>query len=140
MPAPKWIVPVSLRGYQRSWLGPDILAGVILAAVAIPEVMGYTSISQTPIVTGLYTILFPLAAFALLGSSKLLVVGGDSATAAILYAGIAGLGVAGLQPGSNSPGPPLVEAGAFRRCGTRFGSVRGMSGWSGVNSGEGNPQ
>ena len=100
MAAPKWIVPVSLRGYQRGWLGPDILAGVILAAVAIPEVMGYTSISQTPIVTGLYTILFPLAAFALLGSSKLLVVGGDSATAAILSAGLLAAGIGGLQPGS----------------------------------------
>ena len=102
MAAPKWIVPVSLRGYQRGWLGPDILAGVILAAVAIPEVMGYTSIAQTPIVTGLYTILFPLAAFALLGSSKLLVVGGDSATAAILSAGLLAAGIAGLQPGSPS--------------------------------------
>jgi len=65
MAAPKWIVPVSLRGYQRGWLGPDVLAGVILAAVAIPEVMGYTSISQTPIVTGLYTILIPILAFAI---------------------------------------------------------------------------
>ena len=100
MALPKVIVPVSMRGYQPKWLGPDILAGVILAAVAIPEVMGYTAISQTPIVTGLYTILFPLAAFALLGSSKLLVVGGDSATAAILAAGLAAAGIAGLQPGS----------------------------------------
>ncbi|WP_243076941.1 SulP family inorganic anion transporter [Microbacterium sp. SS28] len=100
MPFPKALIPVSLRGYKAAWFGPDILAGVTLAAVAIPEVMGYTSISQTPIVTGLYTILLPLAAFALLGSSKLLVVGGDSATAAILAAGLAGAGIAGLQPES----------------------------------------
>jgi len=97
MALPKILVPVSLRGYQRAWLGRDLLAGVTLAAVAIPEVMGYTAIAQTPVVTGLYTILLPLLAFALLGSSKLLVVGGDSATAAILAAGLAGAGIAGLQ-------------------------------------------
>lgn len=100
MPFPRSLIPVSLRGYKKEWLGRDLLAGVTLAAVAIPEVMGYTSISQTPIVTGLYTILLPLAVFALLGSSKLLVVGGDSATAAILAAGLAGAGIAGLQPES----------------------------------------
>jgi high affinity sulfate transporter 1 len=92
------LLPVSLRGYQRSWLGRDVVAGVTLAAVAIPETMGYTSISQTPIVTGLYTVIFPTIAFALLGASKLLVVGADSATAAILSAGLLGLGVSGLTP------------------------------------------
>ena len=93
-------LPVSLRGYQRAWLSRDVVAGIGLAAVAIPECMGYTSIAQTPIVTGLYSIIFPTALFALLGSSRLLVVGADSATAAILAAGLAGLGVAGLTGGS----------------------------------------
>ena len=92
--------PPSLQGYQRSWLSRDIIAGVTLAAVAIPETMGYTSIAQTPVVTGLYTVIFPTLVFALLGSSRLLVVGADSATAAILAAGLAGLGIAGLQPNS----------------------------------------
>jgi high affinity sulfate transporter 1 len=93
-------VPEALRGYQRAWLARDVIAGLTLAAVAIPEVMGYTSIAQTPIVTGVYTIIFPTLVFALLGSSRLLVVGADSATAAILAAGLAGLGVSGLTPGS----------------------------------------
>ncbi|KAG4071801.1 hypothetical protein HA402_010395 [Bradysia odoriphaga] len=62
--------------------------------------MGYTSITQTPIVTGLYTLLLPLAAFALLGSSRLLVVGGDSATAAILAAGLTAAAIPGVEPGS----------------------------------------
>ena len=78
-------------GYQRSWLGPDLIAGITLAAVAIPECMGYTKIAGTPIVTGLYTILLPVLAFALLGSSRHLVVGADSATAAILFAGLLGM-------------------------------------------------
>jgi MFS superfamily sulfate permease-like transporter len=76
----------------------DVVAGLTLTAVAIPEVVGYTSIAGTPIATGLYTVIFPTMVFALLGSSKLLVVGADSATAAILAAGLAGLGVAGLAP------------------------------------------
>ena len=90
--------PPWLKGYQRSWLSRDVIAGVTLAAVAIPETMGYTSIAQTPVVTGLYTVIFPTIVFALLGSSRLLVVGADSATAAILAAGLAGLGIAGLSP------------------------------------------
>src|SRR5216684_4203113 len=76
----------------------EIIAGITLAALAIPEVMGYTKIAGTPVITGLYTILIPIAAFAIFGSSRHLVVGGDSATAAIMYAGVAALGVAGLQP------------------------------------------
>jgi SulP family sulfate permease len=90
-----------IRPYQRGWLSKDIVAGITLAALAIPEVMGYTKIAGTPVITGLYTILIPIAAFALFGSSRHLVVGGDSATAAIMYAGIAGLGISGLQP--NTP-------------------------------------
>ncbi|HET7429771.1 MAG TPA: SulP family inorganic anion transporter [Gaiellales bacterium] len=91
----------SIRPYQRAWLSQDILAGITLAALAIPEVMGYTKIAGTPVITGLYTILIPVVAFAVLGSSRHLVVGGDSATAAIMYAGIAGLGIAGVEPGSD---------------------------------------
>jgi Sulfate permease and related transporters (MFS superfamily) len=87
-----------IRPYQRAWLSKDIVAGITLAALAIPEVMGYTKIAGTPVITGLYTILIPIAVYALLGSSRHLVVGGDSATAAIMYAGLAGLGIAGLQP------------------------------------------
>ena len=87
---------------QRLWLGgllplrpggfqADVVAGITLAALAIPEVMGYTRISQTPVVTGLYTMLLPMLAFALLGSSRHLVVAADSATAAILAATLLGL-------------------------------------------------
>jgi high affinity sulfate transporter 1 len=77
-----------------------VLAGVTLAALAIPETMGYARIAGMPVITGLYTILLPIVVFAVLGSSRHLVVGADSATAAILYAGIAGLGISGLAPES----------------------------------------
>ena len=72
-------------------LSVDIVAGITLAALAIPEVMGYTSIAGMPVITGLYTIVLPISLFALLGSSRHLVVGADSATAAIMYAGLVGL-------------------------------------------------
>jgi high affinity sulfate transporter 1 len=74
----------------------DIIAGITLAALAIPVVIGYTKISGTPIITGLYTILIPMTLYALFGSSRHLVVGADSATAAILASGIAGM----AEPGS----------------------------------------
>jgi Sulfate permease family len=64
------LTPDSLPGYQPAWLRTDIVAGVTLAAVAIPETMGYTSIAQVPVVTGLYTVIFPALLFALLGSSR----------------------------------------------------------------------
>jgi high affinity sulfate transporter 1 len=91
----------SIRPYRRSWLSRDVIAGITLAALAIPEVMGYTKIAGTPVITGLYTILIPIVAFAVFGSSRHLVVGGDSATAAIMFAGIASLGIAGLQPNTS---------------------------------------
>ncbi len=73
----------------------EIVAGVTLAALAIPEVMGYSRIAGMPVITGVYTILIPMAAFALFGSSRHLVVGADSATAAILASGLAGLAAPG---------------------------------------------
>jgi len=73
-------------------IGPDMIAGATLAALAIPEVMGYTKIAGTPVITGLYTILLPIIVFAILGSSRHLVVGADSATAAILATGLVAMG------------------------------------------------
>ena len=80
---------------DRASVPADVVAGVTLAALGIPEVMGYAKIAGMPVVTGLYTILIPIAVFAVLGSSRHLVVGADSATAAILAAGLAGLAATG---------------------------------------------
>ncbi|MGO9423722.1 SulP family inorganic anion transporter [Roseiarcus sp.] len=66
----------------------DALAGVTLASMNIPQVLGYTRIAGTPIVTGLYTVLLPLVGFALFGSSRHLVVAADSATAAIFSSAV----------------------------------------------------
>src|SRR5262249_20957648 len=80
------IRPLSRAGGVR-----DALAGFTLAAMNIPQALGYTKIAGTPVVTGLYTLLLPLVAFAALGSSRYLVVAADSATAAILAGGLSPL-------------------------------------------------
>jgi Sulfate permease and related transporters (MFS superfamily) len=80
---------------KRTQIPAEVIAGITLAALAIPEVMGYTKISGTPIVTGLYTLLIPMFLFGLFGSSRHLVVSADSATAAILSAGLVGLAAIG---------------------------------------------
>jgi len=78
--------PVTRGGAVR-----DALAGITLATMNIPQVLGYTRIAGTPVVTGLYTVLLPLVAFAVFGSSRHLVVAADSATAAIFAGGLSHL-------------------------------------------------
>jgi sulfate permease, SulP family len=72
-----------MRPFEYRTAVTDALAGVSLASMNIPQVLGYTRIAETPVVTGLYTALLPLLAFAIFGSSRHLVVAADSATAAI---------------------------------------------------------
>jgi sulfate permease, SulP family len=81
---------------HRAQLSGDLLAGVTLAALGIPEVLGYARIAGMPVVTGLYTLLLPMALFAVLGASRHLVVAADSATAALLAATLVRL----ADPGS----------------------------------------
>src|ERR1039458_9832517 len=72
-----------LRPLNRSGVIRDVLAGVSAAAINIPQVLGYARIAGAPVVAGLYTVLLPLVAFSVFGSSRHLVVAADSATAAI---------------------------------------------------------
>ena len=90
LPVLEGLLPV-----ERSRLPADALAGLTLAALGVPEVLGYAKIAGMPLVTGLYTMLLPMAAFAVLGSSRHLVVAADSATAAILAAALTGLAAVG---------------------------------------------
>jgi len=80
-----------LRPFNRSGAVRDAIAGVTLASMNIPQVLGYTRIAGTPAVTGLYTVLLPLLMFAIFGSSRHLVVAADSATAAIFSSGLSGI-------------------------------------------------
>jgi high affinity sulfate transporter 1 len=99
-PAPRWRLPLfqGILPFDKSRLTPDILAGVTLAALGIPEVMGYTKIIGTPVITGLYTMLLPMLAFALLGSSRHLVVSADSATAAMVAAALTAMSFVANTP------------------------------------------
>jgi MFS superfamily sulfate permease-like transporter len=79
-----------LRPFSRAGVIRDTLAGFSLAAMNVPQALGYARIAGAPVVTGLYTLLLPLVAFATLGSSRYMVVAADSATAALLAGGLAG--------------------------------------------------
>ncbi|MGI9402783.1 MAG: SulP family inorganic anion transporter, partial [Rhizobiaceae bacterium] len=90
LPILQGILPI-----DRARIPTELIAGATFACLAIPEVMGYTKIAGTPVITGLYTLLIPMALFAIFGSSRHLVVGADSATAAILASALAGMAATG---------------------------------------------
>ena len=108
LPVMRGVLPI-----ERSRVSADVLAGITLAALGIPEVLGYAKIAGMPVVTGLYTMLLPMAVFAVLGSSRHLVVAADSATAAILAAALTGLAVAGSQRYVRLAGLAALLAGAM---------------------------
>jgi sulfate permease, SulP family len=85
-----------LRGYQRSWLRGDLLAGVTVAAYMVPQVMAYAEVAGLPAITGLWAAVAPLVAYAILGSSRQLSVGPESSTALITATAV-GVLVAGDQ-------------------------------------------
>lgn len=90
-----WLIPPTLRGYRRSWLGPDVLAGLTLAAIAVPEQMATARLAGMAAVAGLYAFLAGSVLFAVLGRSRQMSVGADSTIAPILAAGVAALAAAG---------------------------------------------
>jgi MFS superfamily sulfate permease-like transporter len=92
-----WNLFASVRPLSRKRALRDAFAGFQLAAMNIPQALGYTKIAGMPVVTGFYTLLLPPVAFAAFGSSRYLVVSADSATAAILSGGLVGLAPLGSQ-------------------------------------------
>ena len=70
-----------LRGYRRSWLRGDLVAGLTVAAYLVPQVMAYGTLAVLPPVAGLWAILAPLAVYALVGSSRQMSVGPEPTTA-----------------------------------------------------------
>lgn len=87
----------SLRPFNRSTAIRDVFAGVTLASMNIPQVLGYARIASMPLVTGLYTVLMPLIAFAVFGSSRHLVVAADSATAVIFSSSLSQMTAPGSE-------------------------------------------
>ncbi|MDV7243517.1 MULTISPECIES: SulP family inorganic anion transporter [Rhodococcus] len=82
------------RAYRREWLRPDIIAGLVLTALLIPAGMGYAEAAGLPAYAGLYATIIPLLAYALVGPSKILVLGPDSSLAPLIAAAVLPLAVA----------------------------------------------
>ena len=87
----------ALSRYQRSWLQYDLVAGVSVAAVAVPIAIAYSQLAGVPPAHGLYASILPLVAYAVFGSSRQLIMAPDAATCAIVAATVAPL--AGQDPG-----------------------------------------
>jgi high affinity sulfate transporter 1 len=84
-----------LRGYERRWLANDAVAGVVVVSLLVPAGMAYAQASGLPAVTGLYATIVPLLVYALVGPSRVMVMGPDSALAPLILAAIVPLAADG---------------------------------------------
>jgi sulfate permease, SulP family len=103
LPVRRW-----LPNYQRRWLKGDLIAGSVVAALAIPQSLGYASIAGLPVQVGLYSLPTVLVCYALLGTSRLLIVGPVS-TVALLT----GTLIAGFEPASQAEAVALAAGMAI---------------------------
>src|SRR5262245_41639512 len=113
-----------LPAYRREWLLPDVLAGLAVWAVMVPEGMAYSGILGVPPVMGLYTIVPPLIVYALLGTSRLLVVGPDTATGLISALTVGAIAAQGTAEFNSLTSTLAILIGAFFLL---FGALR--MGW-----------
>lgn len=85
----RWVPGLAaLRAYEPAWLGKDLLAGLVLTAVLVPVGMGYAEAAGLPAIYGLYATIVPLVAYAVFGPSPIMVLGPDSALAALVAAAV----------------------------------------------------
>src|SRR5215831_5811090 len=108
LPILSWI-----PAYRRAWLLSDVFAGIELWAVMVPEGMAYSGIIGVPPIMGLYTIVPPLIAYALLGTSRQLVVGPDTATGLISALTVGAIAASGTVPFNALTSTLAVLIGAF---------------------------
>ena len=92
MPIVRW-----LPGYPVAWLRGDLVAGTVVAALAVPQALGYASIAGAPVQVGLYAVPVALVAYAVFGSSRQLVVGPVSTVSVLSGSLLASFGVAGTS-------------------------------------------
>ena len=98
---PMSLLPPGLRviaSYRRSWLGRDLLAGVVLTALLVPQGMAYAELAGLPPITGLYTTVLCLVGYAVFGPSRILVLGPDSSLGPMIAATVLPLAGAGGDP------------------------------------------
>src|SRR5215472_16204301 len=95
----RWVPGVrALRTYQGSWLSSDIVAGLVLAAILVPQGMAYAELAGLPPATGLYTTIACLVGYAVFGPSRVLVLGPDSSVSPLILAAIVPLLAGGGAP------------------------------------------
>ncbi len=105
----EWLpVRTWLPGYDRRWLRGDLIAGCVIAALALPQSLGYATIAGLPVQVGLYSMPTVLIAYALLGTSRILIVGPVS-TVAVL----SGTLIASFAPQSESEAMAVASAMAL---------------------------
>src|SRR3954464_8544494 len=87
-----------LRNYRPEWLPKDLIAGLVLTTLLVPQGMAYAELAGLPAITGLYTSILCLLGYAVFGPSRILVLGPDSSLGPMIAATIAPLVVAGGDP------------------------------------------
>jgi high affinity sulfate transporter 1 len=87
-----------LRTYRSRWLPRDVIAGLVLTALLVPQGMAYAELARLPAITGLYTSIMCLVAYAIFGPSKILVLGPDSSLGPMIAATILPLAGANGDP------------------------------------------
>lgn len=90
---PRWLLP-TLVDYRRSWLLPDLVAGLAAGAVVVPQAMAYATIANVPVQVGLYTCIIPMLVYALLGGSRAMSVSTTSTIATLTATTLVAAGVA----------------------------------------------
>jgi MFS superfamily sulfate permease-like transporter len=68
----------TLASYRAGWLRSDVVAGLVLTTLLVPQGMAYAELAGLPVITGLYTSVLCLLGYALFGPSRILVLGPDS--------------------------------------------------------------
>ena len=103
----------NLKGYRTKWLHSDVIAAIIVTAIAIPQSLGYAVIAGLPVQTGLYCAILAPIVFAAFASSRRLVVGADSATAILVASGAATIAMVGTNEYSYAVGLLGILTGAI---------------------------
>lgn len=103
----RWLLPWT-AGFQRGWIGRDLVAGIALGVVMIPQGMAYAELAGMPPVTGLYATMAAIIGYALLGSSRQLVVGPDSSTSTLVAAALISIVGAGAAPDQAAAGAAVI--------------------------------
>ena len=106
VPAVAW-----LPRYERGWLRGDVVAGAVVAALAIPQSLGYASIAGAPVEVGLYAVPVALVAYAIFGSSRQLIVGPVSTVSVLSGSLLASFGVAGTAQAASYTAALALGAG-----------------------------